>query len=600
VLPELAQRWQSLTFLGCTALLSLVWLITVRRLRLTYLEVLVLSADWGQLKLSQVDAQGLKRELEEVLNRPESEFDKDAYIELLIRTDPKTASEILAPQILALSPELQRQSLAVMLKYPQLSYAESVRLLTQQASPAVLAAALRYLWLTDTNTDLNPLRTYCRPSINPVVRGMAAALMMRKGQPRDKAEATDVLRRMLMHKQEQERIMGCRALADASYLQSLRLQIKPLLQDPSLQVRCAVLEAIAATQAEDYYSALLRGLYYKQTRMAAQRALVRLENEALPLLQDLAENIYKPLLARNQAWNTIGKIGTAAATNTLVTRLTNSWGATREMLLRVLLKLPNEAGIDAVLDQLGRAGIEAFMTQELQFLSHLYAARLDLNGADPEAIYLLQRALRYLETDAIKRLFLLMQFLYDSNQIRAAAFSLQSESRDDIARGLEILDNMLDIPKKRTVLNVMDAASDAEKLRYLSEFATYRPMQAQQRLRYLVELRYFLSDWTIACCFHLARQAGWRLADEQPLACLKSPTGFVREAVLAYLRVLSPDLLKQVLPSLKKESDPLVIAQIEQIVAELGLSLPSQPNHQPGRSKAQRSSNPEALGFKLI
>lgn len=597
---EVAQHWQSLTFLACAALFALLWLLTVVKLRSNYLEVLVLSADWGQLSLSRLDAQGLKRELEEVLKRPDGDFDKDAYIELLIRTDPKTAGRILAPLLLTLSPELQRQSLGVMLRHPHPAFASSVHSLMQQTvTPEVMAAAMRYLCLTEANPDLSSLRKYCQPNIHAVIRSTAAALMLNRGNPLEKAEATDVLRRMLTHKQEQERIMGCRALGDALYLQSLRIYIKPLLRDPSVQVRCAVMEAIAATQAEDYYRAVLRGLYYKPTREAAHRALVRLENDAIPLLQDLAENPYKPTIARNHAWSAIGEIGTPEAIDALVSRLMTSWGATRKTLLSVLLKLPQEAGIDAVADQLGRSGIETLITQELQFLAHIYAARLDLM---PEATVkeadLLQHALRDSEGDAIERLFLLMQFLYPSEKIRAAAFNLQSESRDNKARGLEILDNTLDIPKKQTVLNILDAVSDAEKLRYLSEFVAYRPMKPNQRLRYLVELRHFLSDWIIACCFHLARRARWSLTAEQTMACLRSPTGFVREAVLGYLWLASPKTLYKVLPSFKSDPDPLVLDQVCQMMAELGLDPPPKPTRRPIES--DQMNELDSSGLELI
>jgi ATP/ADP translocase/HEAT repeat protein len=568
---------QHLVFLGCTALLAGLWWLTVQKLRAKYLEVLVLSADWGKLSLSQVDAQRLKRELEEVLNRPDSNFDKDAYIDLLIRTDPKTASAILAPQLLNLSPELQQQSLEVMLKYPNPAYAATVKSVMEQSTrPEVMAAAMRYRWLTDPEPAIEPLRAYCQSTLDPIVRSTATALMLRLGNPQEKAEATDILRRMLTHKQEQERRLGCLALADALYLQSLRLYIQPLLQDESLQVRCAVLEAIAATHAEDYYPALLQGLYDQSTREATQRALVRLENDAIPLLQQLAENVYKPRVVRNQAWSTIGQIGTPEAIQVLVSQLMTSWGTTRKMLLHVLLRLPQEKGIDAVADQLGRSGIETLMTQELQFLAHLYAARLDLTiTSTVREIELLHRALRDSEADAIERLFLLMQFLYNSDKIRAAAFNLQSDSRDAKARGLEILDNTLDIANKQTVLNILDAVSDHEKLHYLSEFISYRPMKPRQRLRYLLDLRHFLSDWVIACCFHVACRARWKLMPEQILACLKSPTGFVREAVLAYLNAASPKALRKVLPALQHDPDPLVFAQVCQMMAELGLDPPS-------------------------
>lgn len=570
---------QSLIFLFWTALLAAFWLLVVLKLRSQYLDVLVLSADWGQLQLSQVDVQGLKRELEEVLKRPNGEFDRDAYIELLIRTDPKTAGTMLAPLLPTLAPELQRQTLESMLKYPLPAYSEPVRSLLQASTRAeVQAAAMRYLWLTDFQPNIPALRPYLEPTVNPILRSTAAVLMLRLGNPQEKAAGTDVLRRMLTHKQTPERVMGCRALAEVDYLQSLRLYIKPLLQDPSLQVRCAVLEVIAATHAEDYYSALLRGLYYPQTREAAQRALVRLENEAIPLLLNLAEDPYKPLIVRQQSWTTIGQIGTPEAIEILVTRLMTSWGATRKTLLRVLLRLPQESGIEAGIDRLGRSGLETLIMQELQFLAQIYAAQVDLMPAAKfPVVQLLQRALRDSAADGIERLFLLMQFLYDMGAIRAAAFNWQSDSEEERARGLEILDNTLDLAKKQTLLNLLDAESDAEKLRCLEELITYRPMKPYQRLRYLVELRHFLSDWVLACCFHVARAGRWSLSGEQVSACLRSPVNFVRESVLLYLHAVSPKALRKVLPALKTETDPLVWAQVCRLMAELGLDPPPFP-----------------------
>ncbi|NJO39801.1 MAG: hypothetical protein HC865_03720 [Cyanobacteria bacterium RU_5_0] len=124
-------------------------------------------------------------------------------------------------------------------------------------------------------------------------------------------------------------------------------------------------------------------------------------------------------------------------------------------------------------------------------------------------------------------------------------------------------------------MNILDRQSDSEKLQHLSDFHPYKPMRPSERLRYLLELRHFLSDWTIACCFHLARQEQWSLTAEQILASLRSPTGFVREAVLAYLRVASPRTLRELLPLLRNDPDRLVATQVTQLMAELGLN--SQP-----------------------
>lgn len=569
----LIERTQSLVFLGYTALLALVWLLTVLGLRSKYTEVLILNNDRGQLSLSHVDLSALKRNLVDTFHRAETDESRSSCMELLTEIDAQHAAEVLAPLLPTLSPALQCQSLQSMLKAANPAHLNSVQaLIHQPGSPEVLALALRYIWITELEPDFNQLKPYLKPDVEPIVRGTAAALLLRRGDFRQKAEATDLLRRMLTHKQEQERVMGCRALGDAAYLQSLRLYIRPLLQDASLRVRCAMLEAIAATHLEEYYPSLLRGLYYKSTRQAARHALVRLGDEVLPLLVNFAENPTKPEGIRSQSWIAIGQIGTPEAIDLLVSRLDGSVGATRRILLRVLLRVAQEAGVEAVLERLGRRGIEALITQELQVLAHLYAGLVDL-APDPlatEEADLLRRALRDAETDAIDRLFLLMRFLYDSSKIQAAAFSLQSGSRDSVARGLEILDNTIDLPHKSILLNLLDRQSDPAKLHSVAHLIHYQPMPARQRLQHLLDLRHLLSEWTLACCFHLARYRHWGLGAAQVLACLRHPTGFVRESTLAYLKVVSPRTLREVLPRCKSDPDRIVSLQVKQLMAELG------------------------------
>ena len=418
------------------------------------------------------------------------------------------------------------------------------------------------------------------------MRGTAAALILRRGNTVDKAEATNTLRRMLTHKRERERVMGCRALGEADYLQALRVYVADLLQDESLRVRCALLEVIGSTRQEEYYPSLVRGLHYKSTRDAASSALVKLGDEAIPLLSELAEDSHKPDLVRFSALNAIATIGTPAALHQLNSQLITSWGTTRRNLLRILLKMPGEIGIEAVLDRLGRSGVETFIEQELLFLGQIYAAQVDLEqiNAEPlstklepdlrlqfyqEALLLLQRALLNLESDVIDRCFLLMKFLYPISAIQAASFNLKSDSRSNIAVGLEILDNTVDLPTKRALLGILDQHPSAEKLEILAEILPYKPMAPSDRLRRLLELRHFLSEWTLACCFHLARAAHWSLTPEQTLVCLRHPTGFVREAVLAYLKEASPRALLELLPVLKNDPDQIVAAQVQQMMVDL-------------------------------
>ncbi len=567
------EQWQSWVFIFAIVLFALIWLLSAWLLRSSYVSLLVQNAEQGRLGFSNVDLRAFKRAVVEALEQPGTEADKRSCIQLLYEIDPVNIGKVLSPLLPRLSTALQRLSLEVMLEHPNLAYRNNVQVLVEQKPPPeVLALALRYVWLTQPELDVRTIKPYLHSAVEPTVRATAAALILRRGTPTEKAEATNTLRRMLVSKRERERLMGTRALAKADYLQALRVYIPNLLQDESLRVRCALLEVIAARHLEEYYLSLVRGLYYKSTRDAARIALVCLKNEAIPLLMELAEDIHKPDLVRLQAWTALGEIGTPEALDRLIQQLMTSWGTTRHNILRILQKIPNEVGIEGVLDRLGRSGIETLIEQELLFLGQIYAAVLDLTPQkiSGQEAHLLRRALRELQTDLLERCFLLMKFLYPIGAIQAAAFNLESESRSNMALALEILDNTLDIPHKRAFLGILDHRSPEEKMACLEELVPYQPMSPSDRLRRLLDLRHFLPNWPLACCFHLARTAHISLRSQATLVCLRHPTGFVREAVLAYLKAASPRACMELLPVLKNDSDRLVAAQAQQISGELG------------------------------
>jgi ATP/ADP translocase len=561
-------------FLAIIAIASGVWFWTVWRLRSQYLGLLVLSAERGQLEaFSDIDLHAFQRSLVEMLKKPGQDEDKQSCIEMLTHLNPKGVGEVLVPLLPDLSPPLQRQSFEALMQAPNPAYLESVRSLIVSGSlpPEVLALALRYVWLADSVPNPNELRTYLTAEVDPMVRGTAASLMLRFGNPQERAEGAVTVRRMLKSTQERERFMGARALGEAIHLESLRLFLESLLRDESLRVRCAMLEAIAATRQSDFYPALVRALHYKSTRGAAIKALVRLENEAVPLMLAIAEDIHKPDSVRSAAWSVLGQIETPEATDALVTRLMTAWGNTRRNILRLLLKLSKEEGIEAVTNTIGRSGIEMFIDQELMFMGHTYAAIIDFQKAqlDGRPVELLVRALQDTDADVKERLFLLMRFLYPADTIQAAAFNLQSASSASIAQGLEILDNTIDIPSKAILLNVFERQSNWERLRSLHDIYQYVPMEPGDRLRALLELRHFLSDWALACCFQLAYHQRWRINPDHVLAGIRHPTGFVREVAVIYVHAASPRTFRDLYPALRQDPSPIVSALAEKLMEDL-------------------------------
>ena len=569
-------------FLLLTLALGLLWLGLLYRLRSRYLNLLVLTAERGLLSFSDASLRVLKQTLIETLEKSESAADQRSLIELLTQIDPRSIGEVLAPMLSDLSPVLQRQSLETMLEHPDSTFTDYVEALIHRGQdPVILALAVRYVWLTQADADLDKLKAYLTPDTDPMVRGTAASIILKRGQPKERAQATYVLQQMLTHERERERVMGCRALGEAVYMQGLRLHVNSLLRDKSLRVRHAMLQAIAATQLKEHYPSLLKALRYQSTREAATEALVRLGDEALPMLVEIAKDPYQlDARLRYQAWQVIGQIGSLRAVNTLISYMTTSKGIERHWLLRILVKLSDQKDlrrsrdIETALERLDRGSVERLIRQELLLVSHIQSGLADFSEdkISGETADWLRRALANAMQDCVERIFLLMRFLYPSNVIQAAELSLEG-GPSSRARGLEILDNTLDIPPKRIILQLLDQVSDGKQPSSPEEMISYRPLSPAVRLSALLEQRHFLSDWLLACCFHVARTQKWAIDKEHVLACLRHPVGFVREAVLSYVEIVSPKSLVLLLPQMKADKNQLVANQVEALLDKYSLEV---------------------------
>ncbi len=564
----------SILILGIFALAS-IWLVCAWLLHYNYVNLLLREAEAGRLSLANVNLEAFKTAMVQALELEQTEADKSSCIELLARIDSRSASEVLAPLLVNLSPAMQHQSLKVMLSHPQEAYCRNVQKLMAKTSPIeVLALAMRYVWLSQPELDLRELKPYLEEGEEPVIVGTAASLMLRRGSKREQREATEIIERMMISPDSNKRAMAVQALADGRNSTVAKFYLPQLLRDRSSRVRIAMFEAIVSCQLEEYYYILVKGLKQKYTRQEARKALLNLGNEVLPLLMKWSGDGSNHGIAI-QAWNTMAEIGTRETISALVLQLMTSRGNTCRNLLRVFLRMPGDKGIEAILDRLGLSGLESLIQQELLLLGQIYGARLDLN---PQAVEgteadLLRAALEGLQQDILERVFLILKLLYSPSAIGAAMLNLTSDSQSNIAIGLELLDSQIDLPQKQLLLAILDEGMwvKMENLAPLTSITPYLPMALNSRLQRLIDLRHFLSPWSLACCFHLARQQRWNIHRDAIAVCLNHSIGFVREAVLGYLQATSPEMCRQLLPQMKNDSNPLVAAQVAKIKGELGI-----------------------------
>jgi HEAT repeat protein len=618
----LGNYWRGAIFMILVVLAG-VWLGVIYTLRRQYSEILILSARQDLLAgrtTSESALRELKRAAISALSQPGMEESQMGCVELLLQVDPKSALDILVPMLQQLPEIAKCRILGVMQHDPNAEYAIAVsRLITPQQPGPVVAAALRYIYHADSGRSVQQLLDYLSPHAPAMVRATASVLLLEFGDRDQRAKATNLLRLMLTNHSQDERQASCAAIRNLKYLQALQLYILAIVKrETDLDVRCAVLDVVAATHFEKCYPALVEGLRQPETRGAAIKAFLLLKDEALPLLQPLAQNWRESDAVRTAAWNIIGQVGSPESIDFLLQQLPIRWSNDRTNILRALVKIQNTNGTDSIADALGRAEIEALVEQDLMLIGQVTAAILDITGRvkSRDLEEMLYRSLQGVQSDAIDRIFLLMQFLYESETIQAAAYSLKSGFTDDMAQGLEILDTKVDIPQKRALLVILENSmslgnkvsqapsikkqtrrskknaklailsqtkvpkaiqwrlSRREKiglelqLQSLSSSLNYQPLEPLDRIKQLLDLRHFLSDWVAACCFHLVRSEGWTLEREQILSGLRGGSSLLRESAMLYLynaqqRSQTKSAFLKVLPRMQNDADPLLRRQIQ-------------------------------------
>lgn len=561
-----------------TLVASGLWILVIWALQRDYVALLVLSAGRGELTVKDAQTPAFRQAILQRLrltlanrNPTSQSGQRLASMELLHRIYPEDAAAVIAPLLPILPLELQQRGLEILLDQPiapaMVQYmAQIAPLLTDRQPPQLLALALRYSYRAQPDQALDRLRIYLDDP-SPYLRSSAAALLLKLGDRDDKAKATHILRQMLTHPQEGERILGCRALADVQYLQILRLLVPTLLRDPSMAVRRAMLRGIAVTRLQEHYPDLTEALGQEGTRIAAQEALALVGDDVLPPLLAIAQNPKTKLVLRSYAWQAIGGIGSNAAFDLLIEALGRSWGPLRRAILLILLKLPQESGINATLDRLGQTGIDDLIQEEISVIGQINAALVDIPLQSGGASLLWRQALLSQQNAGIERLFLFLRLLYPTATIRTAAQAICSGKATQIARGIEILDNTITLTGKPLLLAIFDSSTEREKLYRIASLIYYQPLEPLDRLRRLLGLALHdhLEDWAMACCFGLAREQQWLLHPEHVLEGLHHPNDLVQIAVTEYILNSPAAIRDQLRPIIEAEAPRQSLAKLRHL-----------------------------------
>ncbi len=553
---------------------------------------------------------GLVKSLKRSLREPVQLEDAITAIRLLDRLDPALAVETLAPVLMRLPPMLQLEGVAIMTRlgrqarslaqgensrtrltrqryHPQRHLRIVEALMTPIAPPEVFAAALRHSLYLGPATSPKALQLHLQPERSPGVRAVAAAFALnpvfgsvfedgmpfwgdRKPSRRlTQAQWSDlvpqaqkILRIMLTHKTQEERLAASEVLKDLGDLAPFKAQIPALLEDFSPQVREAVIAAIGQTRSQNLYPHLLKALRSPLVEQPAHAALVSLGDEAVPLLQRCSQHPDLSLKTKERSWRILIEIATAQARAALAEDVLRQQGEARACLLNLLLNQPEgvmagQVSYGMALSQAlaGSEGVMQLVREELWLLSQLYAGLVDLHPKQLPgmAARQLRQALQRQQRDVGERILLLLQIRYPSGRLEQIVQQLRH--RSTIPQGLKRLAQLLEPPLREPLLAVFDARPARSKRAVFADWEEGNTSgslpsdrcEVPERLRQLVTLEPGLAPQALACAYDLALEQEISLPDAALLRGINHSNLDVQAAAQAYLHRMPDKVVTELL-----------------------------------------------------
>jgi HEAT repeat protein len=257
---------------------------------------------------------------------------------------------------------------------------------------------------------------------------------------------------------------AAQAVSHAVFEQPLR----KLINDKVSEVRIEAIRAVSHAGAVGYLSELVPLLADRAVRETVRQALLGAGEPALQYLDACLSDPSTTPEVRRHIPRTISRFPVEAAARILLKHLpTVSGGMVRYKILRGLGKLINRDP-DLKLDrEVLRRVLEINLKRNYQLLQW----RLDLEKGQAKEAFsltssgrLLVQLLRDKEHYAIERLFRLLDLLHPHEDIRRIYRGLHSLNPQVRSSSLELLGNLLSPPYRLTVMGLVDATDDQQRL----------------------------------------------------------------------------------------------------------------------------------------
>ena len=404
---------------------------------------------------------------------------------------------------------------------------DEMKLLLQDPVPEVRAAALPAVCAIEQEGAVPLVLPFLEVKNAPeaVVRAAATVALIRYAGLDGVLAAAEPLKALLAAEDPLDRA----AAADALGSIGVRGFYRPLLsflRDRDPMVRRRAIAAAGKLRTPELIPALVEAFQQRQTALEAATALAAFGPGIEGTLQNVLVDEAAHMDCRRGVTLVLARLGTREAADALVLALTANVPAVRKASARALSRLVRRTRV--AFDTLR---VEAAVRSELAGARLALAALKKLSLPMPEAgkpprtpAELLASTLHEERDQRVLQCLLLLEVLVTEVRLDVVAENLRSESPAARGNAIEVLDNALPEPWKRSVL----AALDEVKRR--SDQVLPDPRTIQELVKGLISGESGL--WVAACTARWALDAEKDLRALEPClrSALRAPSAPLREA----------------------------------------------------------------------
>lgn len=435
------------------------WLVCIVFLRTEYVRALTKTLKDRRLRHGHEDGHGGESlTLQSLVSLLNDEDEETAVFALEQIRD--TGEEPLIPHLdLLLASPHQRIRIAAMgilERHPDPGHALRIDAALSDRLPALRAAAIM-AWCSLKREDaierILPLRDYPAPA----VRAAAIAGMMRYGGLDGVMTCGSDLKRLLASPSWEDRSLAARILGTIGVRHFYR-QVVPLLEDGDPRVRVAAAEAAGQIGNPNLIEPLLPLLGDVKAAQAAELALQKYGDEAIPHLVKVFTGNGESGTAGKHVARVLSRIGTPAALKALFARIDYADARVRRKILKATARVyvglgsPGTINVDRV---------EERLLVEMRDTYALYREWEAMQSTYPGD--LVDNTFRSEEFRALDRIYSLLKLLYSARSIDLIRRNLRSGTPAQRSNALELVDNTVGQRLKKPLLGLLEDASIAQR-----------------------------------------------------------------------------------------------------------------------------------------